>query len=237
VFTSLLLSLLACDFNASTKVQGSDTGAFLGSDAPDDGASDEDGGPDLTDDTGEADAPPPEQVDDDEDGYTEENGDCDDDNDAIAPGLDDVCDGIDNDCDDEIDEDADPDGYEPNDSIDFPLGNLEHSIELVAFLDSEDDVDRYSFVYSDSWVDFDGLSVALRGLDGSVTYKMKIINQETGEEVFEDFNAADEESIEFTLESSWGSDSGQFEVILSSLGGGGCMTEYRLEIVHSDWWK
>ena len=237
MFTSLLLSLLACDFNASTKVQGSDTGAFFGSDAPNDGASDADGGPGPADDTGDRADPAPEQVDDDGDGYTEESGDCDDDNDAIAPGLDDTCDGIDNDCDEAIDEDAEPDGYEPNDSIDFPLGNLDDTIEIVAFLDSEDDVDRFGFVYSDDTFDFDELSVALRGLDGSVTYKMKIINQATGEELFEDFNAADEDSLEFTLESSWGSDSGEFEVIVSSLGGGGCLHEYRLEIVHSDWWK
>ncbi|MEL6341840.1 MAG: MopE-related protein [Myxococcota bacterium] len=52
-------------------------------------------------------------------GYAEGSGDCDDTNGAIAPGVEEVCDGIDNDCDGEIDEfvrpryfaDADGDGF------------------------------------------------------------------------------------------------------------------------------
>lgn len=40
----------------------------------------------------------------DQDGFTLEEGDCDDSSPIIAPGLPDICDGINNDCDDEIDE-------------------------------------------------------------------------------------------------------------------------------------
>jgi hypothetical protein len=53
------------------------------------------------------------------DGYTTEDGDCDDSNDAVSPGTEEICDGIDNNCNDWIDEDvtetfyadSDGDGY------------------------------------------------------------------------------------------------------------------------------
>ncbi len=53
-------------------------------------------------------------------GYVAENGDCDDDNPEINPGAEDVCDGVDNDCDGDVDDgltattyypDADGDGF------------------------------------------------------------------------------------------------------------------------------
>ena len=56
-------------------------------------------------------------IDDDGDGYTENDGDCDDTDATIYPGATDIEDGIDNDCDGEIDEifDMDGDGYTEND--------------------------------------------------------------------------------------------------------------------------
>ena len=234
MFASLLLGLMACDFKAATAVR--DTASA--SNSTDSSPADDTGGDDIpADDTADDGTPDPREIDNDRDGYSEATGDCDDDDDTVAPGLEDTCDGADTDCDETIDEDAEPDVYEPNDVVDFNFGALEDTLEATGFLTNEDDIDRFRFTYTDSWIDFDGLTVALNGLDGSVTYKMEVINVDTDEEIFEDFNRVDDESILFELDSSWGSDSGEFRVVISSLGGGNCLNTYQLEIVHSDWWK
>ena len=229
---TLLLSLLACDFNASTKMRGADTASFGTDESPsDEGDSD-------PDDTGEfvEDEADPADIDDDRDGYTENQGDCDDGNEDIAPDLSDECNGIDDNCDGDTDEDA-VDEYEPNDLVDFELGDIDGSFEITSFLESEDDVDRFSFVYSDSVIDVDNLSVTLSGFTGGITYKLVVVNVDTGDKIFEDFNTTSDDSIEFTLDGGWGSDSGEYRAKVSSLGGSGCTDPYRLEIVHSDWWR
>lgn len=231
---TLLLTMFACNFGASTKVTETDSDVFIPGDEPND-----DDGEDPTD-TGEPpeDETDPSDRDDDRDGYTENQGDCDDDDADIAPDMNDICNGIDDNCDGIVDEDAaDDDTYEPNDLVDYGLGDLEDVFEITSFLDSEDDVDRFSFVYTDSLIDVDGLIVTLSGFTGEITYKLEVVNVDTGEELFEDFNATGEEFIEFTLDAGWGSDSGEYRVVVSSLGGAGCTDPYRLEIVHSDWWR
>src|SRR4051812_32980626 len=45
--------------------------------------------------------------DEDGDGYTPSDGDCDDSNPAVNPGTAEICDGVDNNCDGDIDENAD----------------------------------------------------------------------------------------------------------------------------------
>ena len=226
--TGLLLIAAGCNFSASTDVKQADTGMPLADVDDDAGDGRGDGDSDPT--------PDPDETDDDRDGYTEANGDCDDDNPDIAPGVEDICDGADNDCDDEIDEDAASDDYEPNDTVDYLLGEVDDTIEVTGWLDDDGDVDRYRFIYADSVIDFDGLTVALTGLDGSVTYKMQIVDVATDEEVFNAFNTAEDTALEFELESTFGSDSTQFRVVISSLDGGDCANPYELEIVHSDWW-
>ena len=231
----LLLSLVGCSFKAAgvgsdgaASVDVLDTGMLSG-DEEDTGEAQ--GGSDTPSD--------PERSDDDLDGYTEAEGDCDDDDADVRPGLPDVCDGIDNDCDDDVDEDARAeDPFEPNDSIAHELGDLDAvgSFEVDAFLHDEDDIDLFSFVYTDSLIDLDTLTVELTNLPGDITYKMKITALGSGEEVFEDFSTPSDDAMIFTLESGLGYDSDTFQVTISSLGGAGCTTPYRLNIVHSDWW-
>ena len=93
----LLCLITGCNFAASSKVENEDT-AFESTDEDTETA-------DTEENTDEPD-PDPLTIDDDEDGYTENQGDCDDASAEVFPGAEDVCDGISNDCDEEIDEDA-----------------------------------------------------------------------------------------------------------------------------------
>ena len=68
-------------------------------------------GPEDTGDTGEAAA-----IDADDDGFTVADGDCDDSNPTVYPGAEEICDGLDSDCDgllpvDDPDTDQDDDGF------------------------------------------------------------------------------------------------------------------------------
>ncbi|MGB0639903.1 MAG: putative metal-binding motif-containing protein [Myxococcota bacterium] len=223
----LLACLVGCDFGASTKVDGSDTGAFTGFD--DDSGT----GSDNTDDTADE-VDDPNESDDDGDGYTENEGDCDDANESIYPGQTDVCDGADNDCDGEIDEDSvDEDEYEPNDTLDYPIGSIDDAgeIRLEGFLHNESDIDRFRFSLTDGWFDFFTLRVQLLNLSGDITYKLVVRNVDDDSILFEGFNSTGDDSILFESDEGFGaSDSGQYRITVSSLGGSGCMDPYLLTV-------
>jgi hypothetical protein len=80
-------------------------------------------------------------VDQDGDGFTEDDGDCDDQDASIAPGAEEICDEIDNDCDGEVDEDVlgqfyadgDGDGYGDlsvsAEACDVPSGYVEDATD------------------------------------------------------------------------------------------------------------
>jgi len=89
--------------------------------------------------------------DDDQDGYSEADGDCDDADGAVHPGILDGCDEIDNDCDGELDEDAD-DVFEPNDDLEeaTDLGDITCTYDIYEInLDHETDVDYFTFTILD----------------------------------------------------------------------------------------
>ncbi|MDP2317421.1 MAG: MopE-related protein [Pseudomonadota bacterium] len=85
---------------------------FVGCDGPDKDTGDTDTDPQITSDV-------------DGDGYTEETGDCDDDNATVYPGADEVYyDGVDQDCDAKDDYDQDEDGYVQEEDCDDENADL-----------------------------------------------------------------------------------------------------------------
>ena len=162
--TFLFSSLFACAFNASTEVADSA--------APPGPQTDP-----QTSETTETTSIDPLDVDDDGDGYTENEGDCNDDNAARYPGLTDLCDGIDNDCDDEIDEDAYIDDWnEPDDAntvieLTSPTKDYEQRVEGLLY--SDEDVDTYSFEMPDG-LDIFRLTVELSYVPDDATYRLTV---------------------------------------------------------------
>ena len=83
--------------------------------------------------------------DDDEDGYTVDDGDCDDSDAAVNPGATEVCNDLDDDCDDEVDEDQTWTEYWPDDDGDGygdgSVDSQESCEELSGYAENGDDCD------------------------------------------------------------------------------------------------
>jgi hypothetical protein len=114
----------------------------------DEGVSVVDAGPIIIPDSGQL--PPvadsgPAFVDLDEDGFGQGQGDCDDNNPNIHPDAEEVCDGVDNNCNNEIDEGVLPRWYLDSDGDSFGNPSLLVSIEAcqrpAGFVDNPDDCD------------------------------------------------------------------------------------------------
>jgi hypothetical protein len=100
-----------------------------------------------SDDDADADADDdedPEFADADDDGHTIADGDCDDENSDVHPGADEECDGLDNDCDDVIDEGWSKETYfedEDGDTFGNPDNDLEACAEMDGYVVDNTDCD------------------------------------------------------------------------------------------------
>lgn len=117
--------------------------------------------------------------DDDGDGWTENEGDCDDDDPTVSPGASDVCDEVDNDCSGAVNESW-YDGYERNETISAPydcgevdasLGwsNSTLSLSGLTFSDPTDE-DWFTWNADDEWYDNITITIAVTGLPAAGTY-------------------------------------------------------------------
>lgn len=117
--------------------------------------------------------------DDDGDGWTENGGDCDDDESAVHPDHAELCDELDNDCDGTVNEDwYDP--FEPNDSdataydlgeVDVDVGWSASQITLSGVtLHDDGDQDWFRWDADDEWYDNVEISVTVDGLPSAGDY-------------------------------------------------------------------
>ena len=190
--------------------------------------------PDDPQDTGSpdrdtAETPDPLDIDDDGDGSTENEGDCDDANPAIGPGIDDLCDGIDNNCDGSLDEDA-ADPYEPNDAAAAAVGNLDEDPNILvwATLHNDDDLDNYTFTTEDDLFDFFTIRVELSGIPAPASYQLTIEHLDGNGVIYQ---AASSSSLSTTIEDDvLKEDGGTYRVSVDSESGSDCGASYLLTL-------
>jgi hypothetical protein len=213
-------------------------------DVPDDDTADDDTGDDDTgdddtgdDDTGDDDTTPSDDAD--GDGYTADEGDCDDNNDAIFPGADDVCDDWDNDCDGRLNEDSvGYDSYEPNDDEGYDLGDLTEQTEVInSFLHQPGDDDHFLFYIEDGYLDWFYIDLAALSVPEAVDIRLELWLVDDADHNFvglidtmDASGPGGQESMSY--DGSAGSDdSGTYELRVNADTGYDCSVPYTVEIV------
>ncbi|NOY27400.1 MAG: hypothetical protein GXP62_16155 [Oligoflexia bacterium] len=221
---SLSLSLSAClsaatvvtADTATTSGAGDDTGSTAGG---------SDAGGTGSGTTGS------QPVDADDDGWSVDDGDCNDADPNINPGVVDGCDGVDSDCDGETDEDAvNDDATEPNDPGAYTLGDLSTDPELqaLASLHNDDDLDRFRFNLDDSGWSLFTLNVSVSNIPSTASYRVTLEHLDLGIVYMDDVGSG---TLSTTVDdTAWQDDSGTWELTVSSEGGADCASDYLVTV-------
>jgi len=177
--------------------------------------------------------------DDDYDGYTENEGDCDDGDSTLSPGWEEVCDDVDNNCDGVVN-DPWADDYEDDDDVsvanDFgeiddgnPLTEVTVTISGLT-LHTADDEDWFLFDVDDTWDDNADFTITIDNLDSATSWVGELYEEDG------DYLTSDSGTSKLTISYSgsiWDYDEDKYylRVYASSWGGEStCETAYSVEI-------
>jgi len=170
------------------------------------------------------------------DGYSVEDGDCNDEDPSVSPGAVDDCDGVDSDCDGELDEDSvSDDGYEPNDTSAWTLGTLsdEDSFILAGTLHNDGDVDLFEVHIDDKATNWFTLEVALSDIPDQAIFELELLWVNDSETLYLDSGSG---SLETAVEdASLVDETGDYRIAVRSLGGADCAEPYSLQIDYLEW--
>ncbi len=141
------------------------------------------------------------------DGWTENDGDCDDTDSSVHPGLAELCDTIDNDCDTEINEDW-ADTYEPNDTETTPydLGEVDDGFLWVGdqlaisglSINEPNDEDWFLFDVDDDWYDNANFSVTVQSLPTGGTWVLELWDMNGTPAIEQSYTSNSSMSVGFT---------------------------------------
>ena len=182
----------------------------------------------------------PDDYDDDGDGYTENEGDCDDSDVATYPSATEQCDDVDNDCDGYLNEDW-WDVYEENESSTdaYYLGEVDEDSSLSGSevtvsgltLHHEGDEDWLWWWADDEWYDDVDVYVVAEGLSGG-DFVIELYMEDGGSWVLQDSDSG-KGTLSVNKEGDWASsddDNWAIRVYATTWPAGSCSATYSLTI-------
>ena len=178
------------------------------------------------------------RIDEDLDGW-DHLQDCDETDGKINPSASDItCDGIDQNCDGELDEGWNEDPYEDNNTNPVDFGKLTGTTQLDAYIFPIEDEDKFSFYAEDIWYlpDF-GFEIRLENVPASLDLGFTV--EFTDEEgvyqgviaVVDNYSHGSQESLLYEGDSIPGGSEGTYTITVFGTGTPYCNAPYRLVMI------